>query len=147
MRLSIYFCLVAALVGCGTEVGEPLPPTDATISAPPPEVVEAEPGESPHVARMPNLQPGNILSEKLNWSRVDMSVKLNVTIDQSGAVVATSLASVSPPDSQLAREVGQFVSEQFKTAVFEAPSRFSYPHSFEVTVNLPAPRDASGRLK
>ncbi len=147
MRLSCCFCLVAALVSCGPEVREPPPSVEVAPSAPAPETAEVAKGKAPHIARKPDLQPGNILSEKMNWSRVDMSVRLEVTIDASGAVVATSLESVSPPASELALELGRFVSERFNTAVFEAPSEFSYPHSFEVTINFPAPRDESGRLK
>lgn len=147
MRLAIRFCLVAALVGCAPDVGELVPSTGATNSALTPEVLDRGTGEPLSIATKPDLQPGNILSEKLNWSRVDMSIKLNVTIDHSGVVMTSSLASVFPPDSELAREIGEFVAERFEAAVFEAPSRFSYPHSFEVTVNFPSPRDASGRFK
>ena len=102
---------------------------------------------APHIVKKPEFQPGGILSEKINWSREDRSVKVRVTINPTGTVVASRLLSVSPADDDLAVELGPLVADGFKAAVFDAPAEFAYPYSFDVTVNFPAWRDASGRLK
>lgn len=102
---------------------------------------------APRIAEMPDIRLNGVLGEKLAWSDQDLEVKLRLTIDQSGTVVAMGFPSVSPPDNDASLEFARFVAEQFIDARFETPMEVSYPCSFEITVKLPAARDASGKWK
>jgi len=137
-----------ALVACGAgREAAPQEPSARVHEMGVDAVAVVEPGAVPAMAEAPDLQPGSVLGEKLNWSREDFSLAVYVTINQSGSVLAAELASVSPRGHALAIEFGEFVTAQLKTARFEAPTTYAYPHSFLLTVNVPAPRDASGSLK
>jgi hypothetical protein len=96
---------------------------------------------------MPDRMMGWSLSTRYNYLREDITVTLQLAIDRSGQVVASTVDSVVPRAHSLANDLGIFEAQRWRDARFEAKGLDSFPYSFRVVITYRAPRDAFGNLR
>jgi hypothetical protein len=137
-RLTVLLFTVL-LAACSEQAVPAQPPAQKVAERPPSEVPDDWWLDAPLKAeRVGECQPGNILSEKLYWSRRPIIVKLHVLLESGRQTVRVMPSGDS---SSLVREASEHVRRCVERTRFVAPPR--YPYEFEATVHLKPARGAT----